>query len=731
MERHPIIRTLTIRKRFQLWPVVVLLALTLLCFHRLAFSGLILGRGDTYAYFYPYWAVRNAALMQGRLPLWSPDVFMGVPLLANPQLGTFYPLNWPLVPLSPPDGIRLSVLAHIFLALLGSYSLARRWHIGPIAALASAAVFGLGGYLGAHVEQINQLQGLAWLPWLFLLYDRALDQPRRFVLPLAIGLALQFLTGHTQTVFITGVGLGTYGLAVSLTRPSGERIQSVLRALGCLALAGILALPLIAPQLIPTMELTSVSNRSGGLNPNEATAFSLNPLILGRGLLPSYDGIIFGEYVAYGGVIGLGLAGIGLLVPRRSTYARARWLWGALTVLGLLLALGEFNPLYWQLAHLPGFNFFRVPARWLALFALGMSLLAGVGLQALLDAPHTIRWPKITGIAGVILSLAAGSLLAAQSPEDVIGSAVPTAATWIGWGLALAALIATMMLLRAATKQPKPRWSRLARGLPLLALLAELLAASGVLPYNTLVLPEAYSAQRFTISQMRAYDADQTPPGRLLSISELLFDPGDRTTLEARYAQYGLSDLSVRIQHIATKLKEIVAPNLPLVWGIPSIDGFDGGLLPTRHYTAFTRLMLPPDALATIDGRLREILARESCRGACLPDSRWLNLTNTRYLLTDKVFDVWREGVAYDTTFTIRLDPGEPLDLPNPDQFEANAVDLLFTGETLPIVQLGGEILHPPNETALLDDLRWGRWQAAEASAAALTIEASGPVTIR
>jgi hypothetical protein len=65
--------------------------------------------------------------------------------------------------------------------------------------------------------------------------------------------------------------------------------------------------------------------------------------------------------------------------------------------------------------------------------------------------------------------------------------------------------------------------------------------------------------------------------------------------------------------------------------------------------------MIPPGELRTIDGRLGEIMARADCRGACIPDPRWLNLTNTRYLITDKVYDLVHEGVFYDTTFAISL----------------------------------------------------------------------------
>ena len=68
-------------------PLCCLIILTLLFFHQLALSGKILARGDTYNYFYPYWDARNQAFRAGELPLWTSDLFMGVPLLANPQIG--------------------------------------------------------------------------------------------------------------------------------------------------------------------------------------------------------------------------------------------------------------------------------------------------------------------------------------------------------------------------------------------------------------------------------------------------------------------------------------------------------------------------------------------------------------------------------------------------------------------------------------------------------------------
>ena len=54
----------------------------------------------------------------------------------------------------------------------------------------------------------------------------------------------------------------------------------------------------------------------------------------------------------------------------------------ALAALGVFLALGLYNPLYWVLFKaVPGFSLFRVPARWLLLYAFGAAMLAGIGLQ--------------------------------------------------------------------------------------------------------------------------------------------------------------------------------------------------------------------------------------------------------------------------------------------------------------------------------------------------------------
>lgn len=110
----------------RLIPLILIIILTLLFFHQMMLTDKILARGDTYNYFYPYWDLRNAAFRAAELPLWTNSIFMGAPLLANPQLGAYYPPNWLTAPFRAPMAIKISILLHAILAGAGMLFLYRQ-----------------------------------------------------------------------------------------------------------------------------------------------------------------------------------------------------------------------------------------------------------------------------------------------------------------------------------------------------------------------------------------------------------------------------------------------------------------------------------------------------------------------------------------------------------------------------------------------------------------------------
>lgn len=594
---------------------LLIAGLTLLFFWKILFTNLILIGVDSFLYFYPYKAYVAQALSAGRLPLWNPHLFMGVPLLANMQTAVLYPLNWPFLSLSPPKQVAASIALHVALAGWGTHFYARRsLRLGWFASLTAAIVFALGGFVGAQAEHINQLNVMAWLPWTFLLLDVAVGNRRRLTPVLGLGLvmAMMILAGHAQATYICWVGLGFYAIAGGRrkARSPGSQVQDRhrLAALGsylrsrlpyllALAIAVGVAILLSAMQILPTWELSRLSVRSGGLSYREAAAFSLRPWQLHHSLLPPFGsdlsqvfGEAYSEYVAYVGVFGLSLAAWGVVRGwRRLPSVRFFTLFSAS---GLFLGIGGFNPVYYALyLIIPGFNLFRVPARWMLFYAFGIAVLAGIGMNQISNAKYQI----------------------------------------------------SNMHSPIASRQPSI--SRFLSPLLLALLVVELFLASQGLRYNQPTAPEAFTFLRPSIAHLK------TDPGphRFLSLSGIVYDPGDLPEIQAMFADQ-LSEKAIYNYVVAAKEKEVLFYNLPLLYGLYSVDGYDGGLLPLRDFVTLERLFLDEERLS-IDGRLRENL-RE------VPPGRLLSLLGAKYVITDKVFDVWIDGLFYDLEFSARLSRG-------------------------------------------------------------------------
>src|SRR5438270_14087666 len=109
--------------------VVMLAAITLffICFFpQVIFSDRFIIRGDAYYYSYPLRTVAWRMLRHGTLPLWTPHVLSGYPLLSMAQLGLPYPLTWGSLFLRGPWAEQLYVLAPFLLAPAFTYAYLRQ-----------------------------------------------------------------------------------------------------------------------------------------------------------------------------------------------------------------------------------------------------------------------------------------------------------------------------------------------------------------------------------------------------------------------------------------------------------------------------------------------------------------------------------------------------------------------------------------------------------------------------
>jgi hypothetical protein len=639
-------------------PLGVLLALVLAATWELAIAGRIVARGDLLLYFYPLRDFAAATLREGRLPLWNPYSFMGAQFLANPQTAVFYPPNVLLSWLPVERAVSLNIVLHLMIAALGAFILARRgMPLSRIAALCTGIAFGLGGYLGAQIEHLNQVQALAWMPFVLTAVLTPIDSLRgclRRAAQLAVLLALQITAGHTQSLYISCVAAGVVALLHGIRAkgsPSPSSRASPLFPIFALALAVFVAALICGAQLLPTLELSRDSFRAGGMSLQEAGAFSWRPWVIARALMPTWGDPLFAEYVGYIGAMGIALAALGALTPLRKSLLPL-----ALTIGGGVLALGIATPLFTLLYRFaPGFNLFRAQARWLAVFALGAALLIGLGIQALqngLDARAKKRW-RIAWSALVVV-LTAGAVLGARFSPEVEYATLPARSVLLAWASAIVA--ASAMVFGSG---------RIARiGAPLAAalLIVELLAASQSQPYSRTTDAGTLTSLRPAVAHLLAERGESE--GRVLALSGLFFDPGDKPEQELLFAR-SLSADEIYDRLIASKHKEILSPNLSLLHRLPSVDGYDGGLLPTRRFVEFTQQFA---ADASKDGRLREFLKS-------VPATQWLNAMNVRYVVADKTQDVFVDGVFYDLLWTTPLTSVRDVSL---QPYDATALGMVF-----------------------------------------------------
>ena len=622
------------------WLALAALPVLVLAFTwQISLAGRILAGPDAFAYFYPMYEYASSRLLHGQLPLWDPYLFLGAPFLANPQAGVLYPLHWPLLGLAAPSLATATLCLHYALTACFMYLFLR---IGlrcrPVAAASGAIVWALGGLAGSQAEHFNQVEALAWLPLQALLLEEAcfpVGRRRSGAYALYLGgaavvTALQLLAGHAQVAYISLATLALYGLArASLQVPvpptSGwtGRARAAAGCLGFVLATAVLGVGLAGAQLVPTLELSRLSVRAGGLSYREAVSFSFGPRAWLLGLMPHFGGEEpFSEYLAYIGVTGSLLAAASV-----SGGGLRRWLGLSLTLAGLFLALGVYNPAYYLLYRLlPGLSLFRVPARWLLTAVFGLAILVADGVeqcaqQRLALVPfRRIARPLTLALAALVV----GYLLAKPRPSTL------TLLAWAGFGLAFYS--AVRFLANSAMRT----W------LLVVLLVGELYIAAQALPYNQATAAQVYSAQR-RAPQVLAAEAGRY---RFLAVSSTRFDPGDMADVRDALA-HGLSQAGRYAITVASKWQEVMARNLAIHAQQQAVDGYDGGVLPTEDFLHFQSLYLPPGRLA-LDGRMSEHLER-------IPSARLLALSNIRYLLRDRVDDVWVDGVYYDLEWRVPI----------------------------------------------------------------------------
>ena len=413
----------------------------------------------------------SRALQNGEMPFWSDKFGLGVPLIAESHVAAYYPPNLLFYRyLDPSTAYRLLIWLHYIATALTTFAYARTLGIGRSGAMLASLAFTLCGFQAIHACHEPFYTLMPFLPLCLLMSERYLASGRlAWLAGLALTWGAQLTIGHFQIQMWTG------GLVLLI---GGWRVvfdgSPRLRWLGLFS-ALIWGAAVAAVQLVPTWGLTRISGFSRtaeflaiyAFPPSHWAQFAIPALFLGRaGPLSTYWGnqqTTPGEAAAYLGTIPLVLAWVGLVSDRKPSRLTP---WVLIALAGFVLAS---LPRWWPsgfeaLIRIPGLGWFRAPGRYTLLTCLGLSLLAGRGLDRAVSSRRF----------GLGLALAIGFGVAAWSWSVYYLSSLAEFRASVGgsatlaFGVAAAAWIAGLAAILA--------WRRgwLGGGWPILLTAAEL-----------------------------------------------------------------------------------------------------------------------------------------------------------------------------------------------------------------------------------------------------------------
>lgn len=350
---------------------------------------------DAADYFYPTFFTVSSSIRSGELPLWTPYIFNGFPIIAAVQAQVFYPLNLLFLPFTSftPYAVHLSLILHFFLAGSFMYLLCRTYLEDRWACLLSAVVYMFSGFMIGHIEHVTIIEAMAWLPLVLLFLEKSLLN-RRLAYGVFAGFffGISILAGHPQTSHSMGLILVAHTIYRSTAIYAKEKnkillLHCISALFICLATGALIA----AVQILPTFELVKESTRGAALSfeyAAKSAQLSLRDAVLL--IIPNYFGALTGPYwgdidisqnIIYVGLLPFMLMGLALFFAKKHPDVIYLFI---MAILFLLLSLGENGPVFRLFySYLPGFNYFRGPANTLFLYAFCAALLSGYGLNSL------------------------------------------------------------------------------------------------------------------------------------------------------------------------------------------------------------------------------------------------------------------------------------------------------------------------------------------------------------
>jgi len=320
---------------------------------------------------YPIKAVSARIFRAGQIPWWNFYDGGGQPLAGNPNTLTFYPDNFLYLIFPLHVAFNLHFLLHLVFAWFAMRALCRATGTSKTAANFATTMYAMSGVAISALAFYNLITAVALIPFALWAVER------------------------DRSPLIVGAIFGMIGLAgepVILISASICALIIGWRRIVRLAIAALVALAVVSPQLIAYAEIASEVERAFGFSATTVLNASLWPIRVAEivagpliGFLtdpghPEYRGRLF-SYLFVGVIV------LPALFTRRRRYI-------AIAAVMLFFALGRYNPIFKAVVEaLPSIRIARYPEK----FAIALTVALSVLVAAFVDG-LTTRWRVVWGV---------------------------------------------------------------------------------------------------------------------------------------------------------------------------------------------------------------------------------------------------------------------------------------------------------------------------------------------
>ncbi len=550
---------------------------------------------DAVTHAWPFFSYAKAAIQSGVVPLWNPYTSLGSPFFAEIGLGLFYPLSWITLLADVPSALLLIQFLTVAIGMAGMYGYTRYLALEPLARFLSVALFAFAVF----IESFYPTMGYSFclMPVILWMGHRMMVTPDlRNSSLVALSLALCFLGGFPNYFIYTVLILAVYcACLLGLSFPD-IRLPGLAARAGMTLLVVALMLGLVAIQLLPSYELSSLSYRSlesGSAYDSGSIWETYSTGLLLRNFIDTGAGHLFGNSFLRvpSGIFYLG--GTMLFLPFAFLPGRHRLVAIALGVslVALCLFIASYQvPALAFLQKIPFASAIRVNGRAAGFVQFLVVMLAGVGLSVLLEQAKAGGMYRASGraVIGWLLFAVYAAWLAymAWSVNDN------------AWFLVSFAACAAWIVLAGMTRRYSP-------------------AVGWLLALVVIIDMSAHREFRFQVPAFSPSERELVEP-----VIELARE-------DAGYHRV------VFMERNRSQAAEVA--NLGAKYQLPSLDAYIG--LTSARWENYVRFMLGPEEF---DRRVSQSILQRFygyfSRGllkSVLKEPRILELASLRYVITD------------------------------------------------------------------------------------------------